>query len=132
MFNKLSATVVFVQDLDNCRTFYQDTLGLKPLFDDDVSTGYQIDGHDLVLLKFAAAADMMSEEAIAFRKDTGYRVLLCLAVDDVDATYKTLTDKGVTFIKPPKSQHWGRRTAYFADPEGNLWELWHELPAEQN
>ena len=26
-------------------------------------------------------------------------------------------------LKPPTTQPWGLRTAYFADPEGNLWEI---------
>jgi len=54
-------------------------------------------------------------------------VLLCAGVDDVDAEYAALTAKGLKFIKPPVDQPWGRRTAYFADPEGNLWELFHML-----
>src|SRR4051812_39246726 len=131
MFGKLSATVLFVQDLDKCMKFYQDKLGLVAGFTDDVSAAYQIEGHDFVLLKTAAAADMISEAAVSFDKDTGHRVLLCVGVKDVDETYKALMAKGIAFIKPPKCQHWGRRTAYFADPEGNLWELWHPLPAEQ-
>lgn len=130
MFRKISATVLFVQDLDRCMTFYKDILGLEPVFTDADSAAYQMEDHDFVLLKTSAAARMVGEEALSFGKEAGHRVLLCIGVEDVDATYKTLTDKGLTFIKPPKSQHWGRRTAYFADPEGNLWELWHSLPDE--
>ena len=80
-----------------------------------------------MLLKLSAAADMVGEEAISFGKEAGHRVLLCAGVENVDTVYAELTAKGVAFIKPPISQPWGRRTAYFADPEGNLWELWHSL-----
>jgi len=132
MLGKLTATVLIVEDLEKCRTFYQDMLGLKSQFDDDVSSAYQIEGHDFVLLETAAAVEMMGEGAVAPGKANGHRTLLCLGVEDVDATYNALTAKGVAFIKPPRSQHWGRRTAYFADPEGNLWELWHAIPEGQN
>lgn len=128
MDGKITATVLLVQDLEKCRAFYENTLGMGALFTDDVSAGYQFEGYDLVLLKASAAADMMTEEAIAFDKAGGHRMFTCIGVKDVDATYQDLTAKGLTFIKPPKSQDWGRRTAYFADPEGNLWELWHSLP----
>ncbi|HEX2906491.1 MAG TPA: VOC family protein [Phototrophicaceae bacterium] len=132
MLNKLTATVLFVQDLDKCMQFYQDIFGLESPFTDANSAAYRMDDHDFVLLKTTAAAQMLSAEAVALDKEAGHRVLLCLAVDDVDATYQALMAKGLTFITPPKSQDWGRRTTYFADPEGNLWELWQPLPAAQN
>ena len=125
MIGKLTATVLIVQNLETCKAFYEDKFGLEATFTDRVSAGYQIEGHDFVLLEEAAAIDMMSETALG--TGTAHRTLLCLEVKDVDATYTALTAKGVEFIKAPKSQDWGRRTAYFADPEGNLWELWHPL-----
>ncbi|MEP7286170.1 MAG: VOC family protein [Chloroflexota bacterium] len=131
MFGKLTATVLVVQDLEKCMKFYQDMFALEPTFTDANSAAYRIEDHDFVLLKVAAAADMISEEALSLDKEVGHRVLLCIGVEDVDVTYKALTAKGLVFIKPPKSQDWGRRTAYFADPEGNLWELWQSLPDEQ-
>ena len=127
MLNKLTATVVFVNDLDTCMRFYEDKLGLEQTFTDSVSAGYRMEDQDFLLLKFEAAADMVGEEALSYEGETGPRVLLCLGVEDVDASYAALREKGVAFLKPPKDQAWGRRTAYFADPEGNLWELWHPL-----
>ena len=41
----------------------------------------------------------------------------------MDATYAALKAKGVTFLRPPTDQPWGLRTAHFADPEGNPWEI---------
>ncbi len=123
----ISAAVLFVEDLNKCATFYRDILGVPVTFNDDVSFAFKMGEQDFVLLQLSAAVNMVSEEAIAPDKTGGHRVLLCVGVKDVDAEYKTLTAKGLTFIKPPVSQAWGRRTAYFADPEGNLWELWHFL-----
>lgn len=132
MFNNLTATVLFVQDLDTCRAFYQDKLGLKPTFTDDSSAGFRFGEHDFVLLKFSAAAEMVGAEALGTGNGAGYRVLPCIGVENVDEACKALTDKGVSLLKPPKDQAWGRRTAYFADPEGNLWELWHQLPLDES
>jgi lactoylglutathione lyase len=44
-------------------------------------------------------------------------------VADVDRTVRELSAKGVTIIKPPVTQPWGQRTAYFADPDGHIWEI---------
>jgi len=126
----ISAVVLFVDDLDKCRAFYQDVLALDFTFNDDVSYGFKLGSTDFVVLKTSAAAAMVTEEAMALTGLGNHRTLLCVGVPNVDDEYKKLTAKGVKFINPPKDQAWGRRTAYFADPEGNLWELWHELPSK--
>lgn len=130
MIPTINAVVLFVQDLAGCTKFYQNTLGLEPTFSDADSVAFRLQDRDFVLLKVSAAVQMLTEEALSLYKEVGRRVLLCAGVEDVDVVYKALTDKGVEFIKPPISQPWGRRTAYFADPEGNLWEIYHHLAAE--
>ena len=42
--------------------------------------------------------------------------------DDVDATYRQLSAKGVEFVKPPKREEWGA-SAVFKDPDGNQFVL---------
>jgi hypothetical protein len=41
----------------------------------------------------------------------------------VDSTIDELRALGVTITKEPEDADWGGRSAYFADPEGNLWEV---------
>jgi lactoylglutathione lyase len=125
MIRRIDATVLFVRDLDACMKFYRDIIGFEMTFSDDVSFAFRTTDQDFVVLKDSAAAEMVGADAVG--KATG-RVLLCAGVENVDNVYTALTAKGVAFIKPPKDQAWGRRTAYFADPEGNLWELYHLLP----
>jgi len=42
---------------------------------------------------------------------------------DVDSDYQQLKNKGVQFMSGPQTQPWGQRTAYFTDPDGNIWEI---------
>jgi len=128
---RISAAVLFVQDLNTCMTFYRDILGFQVTFSDSDSFAFRVEDQDFVLLKLSAAADMVGEAALGLHNEAGHRVLLCAHVEDVDAAYHALTAKGIAFIKPPISQPWGRRTAYFADPEGNLWEIWQSTDSEQ-
>lgn len=124
MIRKIDGVVLFVQDLNACMVFYRDVLGLPITFNDEVSFAFRLEEQDFVLLERTAAVPMIGEKALAFHNQTSHRVLLCVGVEDVNSTYQALTAKGLTFIQSPVDQAWGRRTAYFADPEGNLWELW--------
>jgi uncharacterized glyoxalase superfamily protein PhnB len=45
-----------------------------------------------------------------------------LACDDVEATWRQLSERGVEFDSPPKKEHWGT-FATFRDPDGNQFVL---------
>jgi predicted enzyme related to lactoylglutathione lyase len=45
-----------------------------------------------------------------------------LACDDVEATYRELSERGVEFVSPPEKQPWGT-FAMFKDPDGNRFVL---------
>jgi predicted enzyme related to lactoylglutathione lyase len=45
-----------------------------------------------------------------------------LACDDVEATHRQLSERGVTFDSPPQKQPWGT-FAKFSDPDGNQFVL---------
>ena len=42
--------------------------------------------------------------------------------------YGRLVAHGVTLLNGPVDRPWGRRTAAFADPSGNVWEVAQILP----
>jgi predicted enzyme related to lactoylglutathione lyase len=46
--------------------------------------------------------------------------VLDFIVDDVDAEYERIAALGVDWVMPPTNQPWGCRAMIFADPEGNL------------
>jgi uncharacterized glyoxalase superfamily protein PhnB len=41
----------------------------------------------------------------------------------VDAAIALARRAGARVTREPEDAFWGGRTAYFADPEGNLWEV---------
>ena len=47
---------------------------------------------------------------------------------EVDAAYAELKSRGVTFAKQPQLYPWNAYACYFADPDGNIWELFHWAP----
>ena len=130
MFHSVVATVLFVRDLASCLTFYRDTLGFEVQESDPDSVSFQMENVYFLLLEVSVAAHMISEEALELKTEGGPRGLLAAGVEDVDAAYEALSAEGVTFLRPPTDQPWGMRTAHFADPEGNLWEINHSIEAK--
>ncbi len=125
MFHNIMAIELLVRDLASCTAFYRDTLGLEVQESESTpdSISFRMGNVHFFLLEVSAAAHMVSSEANALKIEGGPRVLLAAGVEDVDAAYEELKAKGVTFLRPPTDQPWGLRTAYFADPAGNLWEI---------
>lgn len=123
MIRRVNAVVLFVQNLDTMMQFYRDKLGLEPVFSDAVSYAFQLEGQDFALVERSAGVKMLNEDVLSLARNSGNQVMMCVDVDDVDSVYKALQEKGVSFIKAPIDQAWGWRTAYLADPEGNLWEF---------
>jgi uncharacterized glyoxalase superfamily protein PhnB len=54
----------------------------------------------------------------------------CDTPDDVDKTFDYLIEHGAKAIKAPASMPWGQRTAFFADPEGTIHEIFSDLSGE--
>jgi lactoylglutathione lyase len=129
MFRKLMAVELIVRDLATCTAFYRDTLGLEVRESESTSNSvsFQIDNVYFFLLEAEGAAQMASSEPLDLSLEGSPRVLLAAGVEDVDVAYETLSAKGVRFLRPPTDQPWGLRTAYFADPEGNLIEINHPI-----
>lgn len=48
---------------------------------------------------------------------------LSLVADDIDSTYKDLSEKGVEFTQPPEEMPWGQKATWFDDPDGNRFFL---------
>ncbi|MFL5663520.1 MAG: VOC family protein [Ktedonobacteraceae bacterium] len=123
MINGIIATVVFVRDLTRCTTFYRDTLKLPYTGSDANSSTFLLQERYLILLSVSGAADLLGSDLNENKIDGAPRVVLAAGVEDVNAAYEALKAEGVTFLRPPTDQPWGLRTAHFADPEGNLWEI---------
>jgi catechol 2,3-dioxygenase-like lactoylglutathione lyase family enzyme len=129
MIDHVNAVVLPVRDFEKCAAFYRDNLGFKLNNKDAESAFFSIDGKKgglvLGLISVKEVAKLISEKQVRPKEDTIHRTYYAVFVDDVDQEYEELKAKGVRFIKPPTTQPWGQRIAYFEDPEGNLWEISH-------
>ena len=113
-----------VGDLNRARSFYTGTLGwtLSASSNDDIAF-FQAGGVVLALYPRKALAEdavVPAEEGGFGGMTLAYNTRSELEVDEIIADLKL---KGVTILKTPQKVFWGGYHAYFADPDGNPWEV---------
>jgi hypothetical protein len=109
--------LVCVRDRARAIKLYRDTLGLKPMLEDQFAAVFDVGG---IMLRVSTVADFVLHE----------HSILGFRVTDVTSTVKTLRDKGVIFnfyagFKQDELGVWtvpGGTThvAWFKDPDGNV------------
>lgn len=107
-----------VADLARSRAFYR-TLGWTPLPSKDDIVLFQMNGFVLALF----GRDQLAAESGAALGGTS-SVLAHAVADkaDVDAAFAAARAAGATELKAPHETPWGGWAAYFADPDGHVWE----------
>ena len=115
---------LLVNDIDTCRNFYKDKLGLKEQLAVVEGIYYEFQAGDCILALYKR--DLM--EAVvgpgAASQGAADKVALTFQVDSVAEAYKEFSAKGVKFMTEPHDQEaWVLRVAHLRDPEGNLIEI---------
>jgi methylmalonyl-CoA/ethylmalonyl-CoA epimerase len=115
----LGQICITVRDLDRCRGFYRDTLGLKHLFDAPGMAFFDLGGVRL-MMGTAEKPELLHPASILY-----YRV------DDIRAAAQRLKGRGVHVESEPRAVHKDARhelwLAFFRDPEENLLALMSEV-----
>jgi lactoylglutathione lyase len=124
--NSLEVITLFVEDLASAKAFYTDIFGLKIVYQDDVSAVVKLQNLMINLLQISEAQDMMKPAPVA-GAGLGSRLLMTIKVENTDTVCAELKQHGVTLLNGPIDRPWGRRTASFADPAGNVWEIAQDL-----
>lgn len=122
---KLAHIALVVDDYDKALAFYTGVLGFEMTEDTIMSptkrwvlvTPRGGEGCSILLAK---ASDDHQRSRIG--DQTGGRVFLFLHTDDFERDYGNLLKYGVTIVRPPSDEAYGR-VAVFADIYGNLWDL---------
>jgi catechol 2,3-dioxygenase-like lactoylglutathione lyase family enzyme len=115
VLQSVSAVRIFVDDIERARHFYRDILELIETSAASDWAVYDLDGKDIIVEK--VAADDPEHRLV------GRFLAVSFEVDDIDATYRQLKAKGVSFPEPPERQAWGGTLAFPRDPDGNILTL---------
>jgi len=121
---------LLVVEFKKCFLFYRDVLGLPVRYGDENAdyAEFKTAAVHIALFRRDLMAQTVGNERLAPDADTQDRLTIVLRVDDVDAAYLELRDRGAQFVTPPQDRRpWGCRTAHLRDPDGNLLELNSDL-----
>ena len=126
MRQNLTLVTLGVNDLAVSRRFYVDGLGFRP------SSGgnehicfFSMNG--VVLSLYGRAS--LAEDAHLPAEGSGFRGFT-LAINmgsraEVDEALARAERAGARILKPAQEVFWGGYSGYFADPDGNAWEIAH-------
>ena len=99
--------------------FYVDVLGLEP----------RSNRHEFVNFAFGEIRITIAvHDRIDGPAGDPERLMLNLAVSEIQAVVARLTGRGVAFSRPPEQESWGGWIATFADPDGNVLQLLEPAP----
>jgi catechol 2,3-dioxygenase-like lactoylglutathione lyase family enzyme len=125
----LTLAAIVVDDYDEAITFFVGTLGFELVEDSPALTSAGGRPKRWVVVRppgaqtglLLARADG-SEQAGAVGRQFAGRVGFFLEVDDFDEAYHRMSQAGVKFEGPPRSEAYGR-VVVFLDVSGNRWDL---------
>lgn len=126
----VGAITLFVEDSRRSKSFYEKVFDAPAVYEDADATTFKFDNMLVNLLAASAAGELVDPGTVATR-DTGSRFQLTIWVDDADAACAKLATRGVELLNGPMNREWGVRTAAFTDPDGHIWEIAQELPADE-
>lgn len=99
-------------------SFYTDTLGLKARSTRDDFVNFELGEVRLSIGVHSLLSGVAGDPL---------RVMVNLAVDDLDGFHERLVAGGVPNLRPPEKESWGGRVATYQDPDGNVIQLF-EMP----
>ena len=111
MIKRINHITFAVSDLKQTTSFYENVLELKKTGEWGNYVIFDVGG---VELGFEPGGKKGRKEGMPD---------IFMLVDDVDAAYKKLKERGVIFLYEPKDQYWGGPTAAFLDPDENTFIL---------
>jgi len=123
---RIGLVTILTDDVPSMKGFYMDILGFEVKEDLGNYVEFINEG-----VRFAVCTREVMHEGTkhpSYREpSTGQTFELAFPLsspEEVDRAYEDIVSKGATPVKGPEMMPWGRRTAFFADPEGNIHELY--------
>jgi catechol 2,3-dioxygenase-like lactoylglutathione lyase family enzyme len=124
---EINLITIWTDEIDRMRKFYNQVLGFRIINDLGNYVEFENNG-----VRFAIClrnvmdgySNEYSKRAVGQSFELAFP---CENPNDVDKSFKQLIAKGATPIHEPQDMPWNQRTALFADPDGNIHEIFAEI-----
>lgn len=113
MLRAVDSVRVFTADLLRAREFFQDTLSLDMIFEDNRVVIFDM-APTLLIVEIANPDDM--DESYLIGRFTG----ISFRVADAYRAHDWMRNRSVRIDGPPRLQPWGGTLFHFFDPDGNV------------
>ena len=120
---QLDYAIVLCEDLDRMKAFYRDLFDFPIASESATGLTFQAGAVKLSLRQRTRGYDGQGTRS----ELPGVQLAFLVAPDEVARCYEQLVAKSVEILVSPTDQPRGHRTVYFADPEGNMLEIYAEI-----
>ncbi len=120
---QINYVIILCEDLARMKAFYCDLFPFALVTDAPTAVSLQAGSVLLGLRKRTRDYDGQGVRA----ELPGVQLAFLVTRAEVDECYAQLVAQGVEILDPPTDQPRGHRTVYFADPEGNMLEVYAEI-----
>ena len=121
---ELNYAIVLCDDMERMKAFYRDLFSFSVEVETETSLSFRAGPTvSLALRKRERHYDGRGSGP----QSPGVQLAFRVEPDEVKRCYEQLVERGVTILDPPADQPRGHRTVYFADPEGNILEVYAEI-----
>jgi len=124
---KISLITIWTNNIGVMKKFYNEVIGFKIKTD----LGNYVEFENMGVRFAICMREVMDKYSGEYRKQADGQLFElafpCLNPEDVDKSYNELITKGAIPVHEPQNMPWNQRTALFADPDGNIHEIFAEL-----
>jgi catechol 2,3-dioxygenase-like lactoylglutathione lyase family enzyme len=123
---RLTLITLGVRDLDRSRAFYEALGFCRKARGAEGVAFFDAGG---VILSLWTTSELAKDAGITIAEPTGYRAMSLAwnvaSREEADAALARAVSAGATIVRKAETVFWGGYTAYFADPDGHVWEIAH-------
>jgi catechol 2,3-dioxygenase-like lactoylglutathione lyase family enzyme len=117
---------ILTDEIESMKEFYRDILGFDIIEDLGNYVEFSNEGSRFAICRRSVMYESTGHNSFK-EKSKGHSFELAFPVgtpNDVNHVFEEIVAKGATPVKEPEMMPWGRMTAFIADPDGNIHEIY--------
>lgn len=120
---ELDLITIFTDDIDSMKAFYSDVLGLSSTNELDDYIEYGLEKIRFAICSRATMTQFSSAYSTMRRGNNFELAFKCASKEELIELHKRIINSAGSEIMAPTTMPWGHYTSLFADPDGNIHEL---------